>query len=149
MKNCYKFLPVFIFALLISTSSITAQKPLANLQWVDTLGHPAFQYPYISGVTDGSNFVLVENEYVTGHKQGFTIVKTSGSGSVVWQKQFSTTANDYATNLSIKSGYVYVSGFNYDSSTSTAIFNTIKFKENNGDTMWSRTYTGSYGGGAT
>ncbi|MDB5282862.1 MAG: repeat containing protein, partial [Bacteroidota bacterium] len=145
MKNAIRLLIFFSF--IITTPALLNAQTLVNRQFVATLGHPTLQFPFINGASDGSNFVLVENQYITGQPSGFKIGKLDGSGNFVWTNQFSTTDNDYATDLFINNdGYIYVTGFNWDSATSRAVFNMVKFREDNGDTVFSRQYHGSYGG---
>ncbi|MDB5282312.1 MAG: Fibronectin, type domain protein [Bacteroidota bacterium] len=145
MKSWYKLLPVFIFMHLCG--SLFSQT-LTDRIWTDTIGFPTFLYQFVNGINDGSNFIIVENQYVTGQQQNYVYAKIDGSGNLIYQNQFNSGNNgrDYATSLKVKGSYLYITGFTWDSTAGTAVYNTVKVNNTTGDTIWSSAYHGFYNG---
>jgi len=141
MTKAFYTLALLLY-LVFGTPIIEAQTPtLINREWVDTTGTtPIYSKNYVSATTDGTDFYLLQHS-------NYQLVKIDDNGNVLWQTQYNSAANlnDYGTSIYLGSGYLYATGFAYDSIHNTSVINTLKL-DLNGDTIWTVSYQGGYSG---
>jgi len=121
----------------------------------DTVWTRRYNGPNPTDGYDFANAIAVDvsgNVYVTGYSQSasydndYATVKYDSSGNQHWVARFNGTGNgnDQAEAIAVDgSGYVYVTGYSNPYSSGTLYdYVTIKYKPEDGDTAWVRTYNG-------
>src|ERR1043165_1318585 len=137
-----------LFTLFFISLATNAQT-LVNLIQIDTIGHPTHVYDFGSVIpASGGGLILAYNGYATGMVEGIAIIKFDNMFNPVWEQTFPGDSNNFifATAAFVKNGSVYLAGVKADSAAGTSVFNTIRMDEATGDTLWSATYAGAWGG---
>src|ERR1043165_7949669 len=139
----------YLLVTLVLIWFLVQAQTLVNLSQVDTLGHPTKVYEFASlSPATGGDLILVYNGYATGTLQGIAIVKFDNTFSPVWEQYFNGDTNNFifATGAYVKNGSVYVAGVIADSAAGNSDFYTMRMDEATGDTLWTASYAGSWGG---
>lgn len=137
-----------ILVLIFLFMSANAQT-LINKLWQDTTGHPSITYYMQCAKIDASGNVYVAGStYHSGQSDNLLITKYSSTGNRLWQKEFDSPGSyaDILTDFYIKGGNYYCTGTYWDSVHAKSWAGTLKGNTSTGDTVWTRIYSGSFGG---
>ncbi len=136
---------LFLFSFIVMFANA---QTLINKVWQQATGHPTLAYDHIATARQGSEVFIVGNTYHFGEQENFLITKYNTSGTLLWQKEFNslTDDRDFGMDAYIKGTHLYVTGFSWDSVNNDADIVTLKLTLDSGNTVWTATYAGTYGG---
>lgn len=109
-----------------------------TLLWGKKIGGAFSQYGYAVAQAANGDLVVAGYSYTRTAGNGFYLIRTTSSGSLVWEKTFGNTDSLYNRNDMIidSSGDIVIAGNDG--------FNVLLFKANSyGDISWTRTYNWS------
>ena len=149
-KNANIYLTGFTEEINLYTNMLTLKYDSAGtLNWSAIYNDPIGGHDHAYAIALGNNgdvFVTGESVKVIAPEDvALTTIKYDANGNQVWEHNFQGVANDYDYSRAIivdSLGYAYVGGGTVQATFPTDVdFLTIKY-DLNGDTIWTRTYSG-------
>ena len=114
--------------------------------WTNTFGGTSVDYGHSVAQTDDGGYII------TGHTESFGaggndvyLIKTDANGDSLWTKTFGGTDDDYGHSVAQTDdeGYI-IAGYTWSFGPGWSAVYLIKTNAN-GDTLWTKTFGGSYG----
>jgi hypothetical protein len=111
--------------------------------WTRTYGGIYDEAAYSVQQTSDGGYVLAgyTNSFGVG-SQDYYLVKTNNQGDTIWTRTYGGNHDDVATSVQQTVGGYIVAGFSYSFDVGNYDFYLVR-TDNQGDTLWTRTYGGS------
>lgn len=122
---------------------------IGDTLWTSVIGDTGVDRAFSMQITADGGFILAgcTNSFGAG-LDDFYLVKTNSAGDTLWTRTYGGSAMDVAWSVqqTLDGGYI-VAGYTESFGAGSADLYVVK-TDSNGDTLWTRTYGGSYDDGA-
>jgi len=112
--------------------------------WTRTYGGSSSDWAYSVQQTADGGYIIAGWTWSSGAEQDFYLVKTNNQGDTLWTRTYGGIRSDYASSVqqTTDGGYI-VAGSTQSFGAGAEDFYLVK-TNSLGDTLWTRTYGGSY-----